>query len=80
MLRRDSKSRRKIYKLSKTLYDPSTMLSAYNSILNAFVNNKKNSDFDKKVEIFDLNFVSQCVPINNSSVLTPFKVVLLVLF
>ena len=78
MLRRDSKSRRKIYKLSKTLYDPSTMLNAYNSFLNAFVNNKKK--FDKKVVIFDLNFVSQCAPINNSSVLTPFKVVLLVLF
>ena len=73
-------------KLSTKLDDPSTMPKAYWSILNTFLNNKKipnipplNANgkiifnFDKKVELFDSHFASQCTPINNSSVLPPLE-------
>ena len=62
--------------------NPSTMPKAYWSILNTFLNNKKIpnipplnvndktiSNSDKKGELFNSHFASQCTPINNSSVL-----------
>ena len=67
-------------KLSKRLDDSSTMPKAYWSILNTFLNNKNPpinvddeiiSNSDKKAELFNLHFSSQCTPINNSNVLPP---------
>ena len=73
-------------KLSKKLDDPSTMPKVYWSILNTFLNNKKMpnipplkvngkiiSNFDKKAKLFNSYFVSQCTPINNSSVPPPLE-------
>ena len=71
-------------KLSKELDDPSTITKAYWSILNTLlnstqiphvpllnVNGKVISNFDKKLELFNLHFTSQKTPINNSSVIPP---------
>ena len=71
-------------KLSKELDDPSTITKAYCSILNTLLNNtqipnvpllnvngKVISNFDKKLELFNLHFTSQKTPINNSSVIPP---------
>ena len=68
--------------LSKKLDDPSTIPKTYWSILNTFLNNQKNtqipplnvnskiiSNSDKKVQLFNSYFSSQCTPLNNSSVL-----------
>ena len=73
-------------KVSKKLDAPSTMPKAYWSILNTFLNSKKipntpplnvndkiTSNFDKKAELFNSHFASQCTPINNSSVLPPLE-------
>ena len=62
------------------------MPKAYWSILNIFLNNKKIpnipplnvndkiiSNFEKKVELFNSHFVSQCIPISNSSVPPPLE-------
>ena len=62
------------------------MPKAYWSILNTILNNKKIpsipplnvngkiiSSFEKKAELFNLHFASQCTPINNSSVLPPLE-------
>ena len=51
-------------KLRKRLYDPSMIPKSYWPILNSFLINKKQ-------ELFNLNFTSQCTPIKNSSELPP---------
>ena len=73
-------------KLSRRLDDPSTMPKAYWSILNTFLNSKNIpyihplnvngkliSNFEKKAELFNSHFASQCTPINNSSVFPPLE-------
>ena len=73
---------RYINTFSKKLDDPSTMPKAYWSILNTFLNNKKIPNIpllnvngkiilnlEKKAELFNSHFASQCTRINNSSVL-----------
>ena len=71
-------------KLSKELDDPSTITKAYWPILNTWLNNtqipnvpllnvngKVISNFNKKLELFNLHFTSQKTPIYNSSVIPP---------
>ena len=78
MLKHDRSGQRKVHK--------HTMPKAYWSILNTILNNKKIpsipplnvngkiiSNFEKKAELFNLHFASQCTPINNSSVLLPLE-------
>ena len=58
------------------------MPKAYWSVLNTFLNNKKTSNIPplnangkiiSNFELFKSDFISQCTPINNSSVLPPLE-------
>ena len=69
-------------KLSEKLDGPPRMPKAYWSVLNTFLNNKKTSNIPplnangkiiSNFELFKSDFISQCTPINNSSVLPPLE-------
>ena len=78
MFKHDRCDQKKAHKCQK--------LDVYCSILTTFLNNKELpnipslnengkiiSNFEKKAELFNSHFASQCAPINNSSVLPPLE-------